>query len=132
MLYEVITSFFLYIILYFQICCYFSFRMHYDKFHIFDILLIKNVNKGTYTMKRTKHWLLESAFSFSGKAIILYLISYTSFLIGMIFGLRHWTRPLSDPTIFQKSITPICLTIFCIFLLLYRKRVLYEKSRNSS
>ncbi len=83
-------------------------------------------------MKKTKHWLLESAFSFSRKAIILYLISYTSFLIGMIFGLKYWTHPLSDPTIFQKSITPVCFLIFFIFLLLYRKRVLYEKSRNSS
>ncbi|MBP3968168.1 hypothetical protein KAF80_03785 [Bacillus sp. WL1] len=82
-------------------------------------------------MKKTKHWLLESAFSFSGKAIILYLISYTSFLIGMIFGLRHWTRPLSDPTIFQKSITPICLTIFCIFLLLY-KTVYYTKKAETA
>ncbi|KMN42721.1 hypothetical protein [Bacillus sp. LK2] len=80
-------------------------------------------------MKKTKQWLHESAFSFSGNVIILYVISFASLQAGLIFGFRHWIHPLHDTTSLEDSIAPVFLSLFILFLLLYRKRVLYKKKQ---
>ncbi|MGE7868942.1 hypothetical protein ACQKNO_22630 [Bacillus paramycoides] len=80
-------------------------------------------------MKKTKQWLRESAFSFSGNAIILCVISFASLQAGLIFGFRHWIHPFHDTTSLEESIAPVFLSLFILFLLLYRKRVLYKKKQ---
>ncbi|MED0963227.1 hypothetical protein [Bacillus paramycoides] len=86
-------------------------------------------------MKKTKQWLRESVFSFSGNAIILYVISFASLQAGLIFGFRHWIHPFHDTTSLEESIAPVFLSLFILFsssFYYYIGNVYYtKKSRNS-
>ncbi|MGE7873047.1 hypothetical protein [Bacillus paramycoides] len=54
-------------------------------------------------MKKTKQWLHESAFSFSGNVIILYVISFASLQAGLIFGFIHFMTQQALKTVLHQS-----------------------------
>lgn len=79
-------------------------------------------------MKKHKHWFVESPLKYSGTAIGIFLMAFLPFIYGLVFALPYWGFP--DSTVAQKSIFPICTILFFIFIFRYKKRVLYERSRN--
>ncbi|PEC21644.1 hypothetical protein [Bacillus cereus] len=46
--------------------------------------------------------------------------------------IKQCIHPFPNSTMFQKSVAPIGFTLFLIFLLLYGKRILYEKKAETA